>query len=399
MPSTLWLALAVGLTGLFFVLAAAALAPDSVMQLLPWRANEAFLPSNATDVARGCSGVDTVPDFSFERCVVAIGCAARPHSTTHGLRLVRQTSERGSHRSICVNSVGQSLLYCLLPTASCDIWRPSMAVQGVCFLPVGSKVIGITSHGCTREGPRSQPSRARSGDSARQPSSRPQDTGAGQLTGSSPSDMRPGSLPQVLLYCFCNLLIRKNDRTSKRSGILCRAVGVGHAQFHADRAVLQHAPQQMRRLCCARLSVGLSRPSVPAEGRAHDNDFHDSVVLGAGRTPDTAQAARMQVRLDTGHVLPVSLGLIYRACSNRHLSLCVGSLYADMRLMASCPSTSSVRFWLRDAGKILYSLFVTVPQLWVVSTDYSNWALVCTTSVSLGGGQPAQVNAAAKHVS
>ena len=30
-------------------------------------------------------------------------------------------------------------------------------------------------------------------------------------------------------------------------------------------------------------------------------------------------------------------------------------------------------------------------QLWVVSTDYSNWALVCTTSVSLGGGQPAQV--------
>ncbi len=38
------------------------------------------------------------------------------------------------------------------------------------------------------------------------------------------------------------------------------------------------------------------------------------------------------------------------------------------------------------------------PQLWVVSTDYSNWALVCTTSVSLGGGQPAQVRAADDHV-
>jgi len=59
---------------------------------------------------------------------------------------------------------------------------------------------------------------------------------------------------------------------------------------------------------------------VRAEGRAHDNDFHDSVVLGAGRTPDTAQAARMQVRLDTGHVLPVSHGLLYRACINHQTS-------------------------------------------------------------------------------
>ena len=67
-PSTLRLALAVCLTGMFLVLAAAVLVPDSVMALLPWRANEAFLPSNATEVARGCSGIDTVPDFSFDRC-------------------------------------------------------------------------------------------------------------------------------------------------------------------------------------------------------------------------------------------------------------------------------------------------------------------------------------------
>ncbi len=75
-PSTLRLALAVGLTGLFLMLAAAALAPDTVMELLPWRGNEAFLPSNATDVARGCSGVDTVPDFAFERCADAASCTA-----------------------------------------------------------------------------------------------------------------------------------------------------------------------------------------------------------------------------------------------------------------------------------------------------------------------------------
>ena len=67
-PSTLRLALAVGLTGMLVALAAAVLVPDSVMELLPWRSNEAYLPSNATDVARGCSGIDTVPDFSFERC-------------------------------------------------------------------------------------------------------------------------------------------------------------------------------------------------------------------------------------------------------------------------------------------------------------------------------------------
>ena len=42
------------------------------------------------------------------------------------------------------------------------------------------------------------------------------------------------------------------------------------------------------------------------EGQARDGDLQDSAVLGAGRTPDAAQAARMQVRLDTGHVLPVS---------------------------------------------------------------------------------------------
>lgn len=30
-------------------------------------------------------------------------------------------------------------------------------------------------------------------------------------------------------------------------------------------------------------------------------------------------------------------------------------------------------------------------QLWLVSTDYDNWALVCTTSVSLGEGHPVQV--------
>lgn len=29
-------------------------------------------------------------------------------------------------------------------------------------------------------------------------------------------------------------------------------------------------------------------------------------------------------------------------------------------------------------------------QLWLVSTDYDNWALVCTTSVSLGEGRPVQ---------
>ena len=67
-PSTLRLALAVGVTGMLLALAAAVLVPDSVMELLPWRANEAYLPSNATDVARGCSGIDTLPDFSFERC-------------------------------------------------------------------------------------------------------------------------------------------------------------------------------------------------------------------------------------------------------------------------------------------------------------------------------------------
>ncbi len=61
------------------MLAAAALAPDTVMELLPWRANEAFLPSNATDVARGCSGVDTVPDFAFERCALA-QAAAHAHA-------------------------------------------------------------------------------------------------------------------------------------------------------------------------------------------------------------------------------------------------------------------------------------------------------------------------------
>ena len=35
---------------------------------------------------------------------------------------------------------------------------------------------------------------------------------------------------------------------------------------------------------------------------------------------------------------------------------------------------------------------VVLLQLWLVSTDYSSWALVCTTSVSLGGGVPAQVS-------
>ena len=91
-PSTLRLALAVGLTGLFLVLAAAALAPDTLMELLPWRANEAFLPSNATDVARGCSGVGTVPDFDFERCAGAISCIACAHGKKQ--RLCRHTSER-----------------------------------------------------------------------------------------------------------------------------------------------------------------------------------------------------------------------------------------------------------------------------------------------------------------
>ena len=69
-PSTLRLALAVGVTGMLFVLAAAVLMPDAVMAMLPWRANEAFLPSNSTDVARGCSGIDTVPDFTFDRCAL-----------------------------------------------------------------------------------------------------------------------------------------------------------------------------------------------------------------------------------------------------------------------------------------------------------------------------------------
>ena len=45
--------------------------------------------------------------------------------------------------------------------------------------------------------------------------------------------------------------------------------------------------------------------SVCVDGRTHDNS-HNSAVLGAGRTPDVMQPARMQVRLDTGHVLPVS---------------------------------------------------------------------------------------------
>ena len=198
-PSTLRLALAIGVTGLFFMVAAAALAPDTVMQLLPWRANEAFLPSNATDVARGCSGVDTVPDFGFKRCAAAIGCAARPHSVTQGLRMVRQTSEQGSHRSIWLNPVGQLLPYCLLPTTCCHICQPqSTAILDVSCLPAGSKAIGITLHGCTREGPRSQPSSAKSASSARQPSSRPQNAGAGQRMGSFPSDMQPGSLQQVV---------------------------------------------------------------------------------------------------------------------------------------------------------------------------------------------------------
>ena len=42
-----------------------------------------------------------------------------------------------------------------------------------------------------------------------------------------------------------------------------------------------------------------------AAGHTHDSGLSDSAVLGAGRTPNAAQAARMQVRLDTGHVLPV----------------------------------------------------------------------------------------------
>lgn len=138
----------------------------------------------------------------------------------------------------------------------------------------------------------------------------------------------------------------------------------------------------------------LSRPSVHAEGRSHDNDLHDSEVLGAGRTPDAAQAARMQVRLDTGHVLPVSLGLLQIACSNHQVSLCVGVLCTGVLLMACCLRMSLVCIWLRDVCKRVFSGILTAPQLWVVSTDYSNWALVCTTSVSLGGGQPAQVDAA-----
>lgn len=56
-------------------------------------------------------------------------------------------------------------------------------------------------------------------------------------------------------------------------------------------------------------------------------------VEGVGRTPNISEAAKMQVQLETGHVLP----------------------------------------------------------LWLVSTDYDNWALVCTTSVSLGEGRPVQV--------
>jgi hypothetical protein len=95
--------LAVGVTGVLLVLAAAVLVPDSVMALLPWRANEAFLPSNATDVARGCSGIDTVPDFSFDRCALSDGLEVTRQGLLHKARRRRLHSQ--SHACITRDSV------------------------------------------------------------------------------------------------------------------------------------------------------------------------------------------------------------------------------------------------------------------------------------------------------
>lgn len=58
-----------------------------------------------------------------------------------------------------------------------------------------------------------------------------------------------------------------------------------------------------------------------------------TVLVGSGTTPQGSHPAKLQVRLDSGHVLPY----------------------------------------------------------WVIATDYSSWALMCTTSASLGDGHPAQV--------
>ena len=42
----------------------------------------------------------------------------------------------------------------------------------------------------------------------------------------------------------------------------------------------------------------------------HDGRAQDSIIQGAGHTPNRRQTARMQVRLDTGHVLPVRTGTL-----------------------------------------------------------------------------------------
>ena len=104
-PSTLRLALAVGVTGVLLVLAAAALSPDTLAELLPWRANEAFLPSNATDVARGCSGISTVPDFAFERCGVCRRLRRMRTQRDSGRPPGATTGERRNERALICTSL------------------------------------------------------------------------------------------------------------------------------------------------------------------------------------------------------------------------------------------------------------------------------------------------------
>ena len=207
--------------------------------------------------------------------------------------------------------------------APCHACRSRQAVVRHVPLAAGSRATGTTSHGCTREEPRSQPSSARSGSSARQPSSRPQHAGAGQLTENFLFDMRRGSLPKVLstLRSLADgVSAGSNTHLTGRVLSECsesRRSGMRNSRFGRHFLDLSY-------MASASVVIAiLSLPSVCTEGRAHDGDLHDSEVLGAGRTPDAAQAARMQVRLDTGHVLPVCLRLLNSAREQtKRVALC-----------------------------------------------------------------------------